>query len=106
MPSMSSDYTKLDSGQDHCDASGASCNFNVAAQNAPVTYSRVQAIDADEKIDQPSIARANAAVSMEKPDGDPENTRKFKDYVRLWFPLTIAPGHICASHDIIVDVIF
>lgn len=56
-------------------------NFDVAARHAPVTYKRVQAINSDDKLEKPSIARANAAVSNDKPNGEPEQVKKFKDYV-------------------------
>ena len=64
---------------------GYSANFDVAVRNAPVTYSRVQAINSDDKLDKAGIARANAAVSSEKPNGEPEQIKKFKDYVGCHF---------------------
>ena len=62
---------------------GHSSSFNVTAPNAPVTYSRIQAVSADDRIEKPSIARANAAVSSDKPSGDPDYVEKYKDYVCL-----------------------
>ena len=61
---------------------GHSSSFNVTAPNAPVTYSRIQSVTADDRIEKPSIARANAAVSSDKPSGEPDYVEKYKDYVR------------------------
>lgn len=68
---------------DHTGVNGIRPSFDVAAYNAPVTYNRTQAINADDKIEKPSIARSNAAVSTDKPDGEPEHVKKYQDYVRL-----------------------
>ena len=66
---------------------GYGASFDVAARNAPVTYGRVQAVNADDKLEKPNIARANAAVSTEKPNGEPEFVKKYKDYVGFPFHL-------------------
>ena len=70
---------------------GYDARFDVAARNAPITYSRVQAVNADDKLEKPNIARANAAVSSERPNGEPEQVKKYKDYVGF-------PFHLHAQH--------
>ncbi|KAL2109604.1 hypothetical protein VUR80DRAFT_2278 [Thermomyces stellatus] len=59
---------------------GADSSFDVAVRKAPVTYSRTQAIHADDELEKPSIARGNAAVSRDKPNGEPEQVKKYQDY--------------------------
>ena len=73
----------------HNGINGARASFDVAAHNAPVTYSRAQAVNADDKLEKPGIARSNAAVSSDKPNGEPEHVKKYQDYVRS--PLLLDP---------------
>ncbi|KAK4108277.1 Caleosin-domain-containing protein [Canariomyces notabilis] len=62
---------------------GDPVDFDVAAPRCPPTSRRKQAVDTDAFISKPSIARANLAVSMAKPEGSPESQNKFKDYTVL-----------------------
>ena len=58
----------------------------VIAKNSYITSRRLLAVSLAE-IDNPGVARANAAVSVEKPQGDLEWARKNDGYVRflkLW----------------------
>lgn len=57
------------------------CNFARSVAHSSVTSRRPQAIIPSDRLDHPSIARANAAVSIEMPDGTPGYTKKFEDYV-------------------------
>lgn len=74
--------TSVDSNS-HAHLNGDTPSFDTTVHNAPVTYRRVQAINSDDKLEKPSIARANAAVSSEKPNGEPEQVAKYKDYVGI-----------------------
>lgn len=65
----------------HAHLNGDVPSFDTAVHNAPVTYKRAQAINADDKLEKPGIARANAAVSSDKPNGEPEQVAKYEDYV-------------------------
>jgi hypothetical protein len=58
-------------------------DFAVTAKNSPITMVRIPAINIDSQIKSPGIARGNAAVCTDRPDGDIEYTRRFKDYVYL-----------------------
>jgi len=59
----------------------------VSVQECPPTQYRPQAVDTDLYIDKPSIARANRAVSTEKPQGSVSYSERYKDYVCTWRPL-------------------
>ena len=61
-------------------------HFDVAVPKAPVTYRRTQAVNSDDKLEKPGVARANTAVSRDKPEGEPEQVKKYQDYVRLHPP--------------------
>lgn len=50
----------------------------------PPTSTRRPAVDADESITKPGVARANAAVSSTKPDGDRAYIAANEDYVSLF----------------------
>lgn len=50
----------------------------------PPTSTRLPAIDADDFITKAGVARANAAVSTSKPDGDRKYTADNQEYVRLY----------------------
>ena len=65
----------------HGHLNGDAPSFDTTVPKAPVTYKRVQAINSDDKLDKPGVARANAAVSSDKPNGEPEQVAKYKDYV-------------------------
>ena len=65
----------------HANLNGDVPSFDTTVPKAPVTYRRVQAINSDDRLDKPGVARANAAVSNDKPNGDPEQVAKYKDYV-------------------------
>jgi hypothetical protein len=52
----------------------------VIAKNSYITSRRLLAVSLT-KIDKPGVARANAAVSVEKPEGDLEWARKNDGYV-------------------------
>lgn len=47
----------------------------------PPTSTRVPAVDADDFITKAGVARANAAVSTSKPDGDRKYTADNREYV-------------------------
>lgn len=49
----------------------------------PPTSTRLPAVDADESITKPGVARANAAVSSAKPDGDRAYTAENQNSVRF-----------------------
>lgn len=63
-------------------ASTKSVNFDVTAAHCPPTVQRKQALDADSRVPKPSVARANRAVSTEKPEGS-AGSEKFRDYTVL-----------------------
>ncbi|RYP10770.1 hypothetical protein DL764_000466 [Monosporascus ibericus] len=56
-------------------------SFALAAPKCPVTYERKLALDADQFLEKPSIARANVAVSDEAPYGQSDYARKYSNYV-------------------------
>lgn len=72
--------TSLDS-KSHPHLNGDVPSFDTTVHNAPVTYRRVQAVNSDDRLEKPGIARANAAVSSDKPNGEPDQVAKYKDYV-------------------------
>jgi hypothetical protein len=53
----------------------------VSVCEVPVTEERVPAVNADDNINKPGVARANLAPSKEKPSGSTEFAEKYKDYV-------------------------
>lgn len=53
----------------------------IVARNSHVTSERLPAIYTDQFIESPGLARGNAAVSVDKPDGDREWVRGVKEYV-------------------------
>lgn len=56
-------------------------SFDVSVGHPP-TSTRLPAVDAGRLIANPGVARANAAVSTAKPDGDEAYIAENKDYVR------------------------
>jgi hypothetical protein len=59
----------------------------IIAKNSYITSRRLLALSLANDIDNPGVARANAAVSVEKPEGDLEWARKNDGYVwlsKLW----------------------
>jgi hypothetical protein len=54
----------------------------VVAEKSYITSKRLPAISLADAIENPGVARANAAVSVEKPEGDLEWARKCDGYVR------------------------
>ncbi|KAG2412871.1 hypothetical protein HFD88_010428 [Aspergillus terreus] len=55
----------------------------IVARNSHVTSERLPAIYTDQFIENPGLARGNAAVSVDKPDGDREWVRGVKEYTPL-----------------------
>ncbi|EAU30398.1 hypothetical protein ATEG_09261 [Aspergillus terreus NIH2624] len=55
----------------------------IVARNSHVTSERLPAIYTDQFIESPGLARGNAAVSVDKPDGDREWVRGVKEYTPL-----------------------
>lgn len=58
----------------------------------PPTSNRTPAVDADKFIAKPGVARANAAVSASKPDGDKAYIDENKDFVRCVLLSVKIPG--------------
>lgn len=58
-------------------------DFDVASARCPSTTQRKQALDVDTVVPKPFVARANLAVSTEKPDGS-AGSEKLRDYVRVF----------------------
>ncbi|RAQ52827.1 calcium binding protein Caleosin [Aspergillus flavus] len=58
-------------------------NINVVAKEAPITVKRIPATHINEAIDNPGVARADVAVSIEKPSGDQEWANKVRGYTPL-----------------------
>ncbi|GMF92606.1 unnamed protein product [Aspergillus oryzae] len=56
-------------------------NITVVAKEAPITVKRIPATHINEAIDNPGVARADVAVSIEKPSGDQEWANKVRGYV-------------------------
>jgi peroxygenase len=53
----------------------------VIAEKSYITSKRLPAVSLANAIENPGVARANAAVSVEKPEGDLEWARKVDGYV-------------------------
>jgi hypothetical protein len=70
----------MGSGSDLVDGADQ-CHFARSVAHSEVTSRRPQAVIATDRIDHPSIARANMTVSTEKPEGNAEYTKKYQDYV-------------------------
>lgn len=62
---------------------GTEPTFTRSVAHSSVTSQRPQAVDAANTVSYPSIARANAAVSIDKPNGDAGYSERFKDYTVL-----------------------
>lgn len=63
----------------------------VIAEKSYITSKRLPAVSLANAIENPGIARANAAVSVEKPEGELEWARKCDGYVcmRTMMPLKV-----------------
>lgn len=61
--------------------------FSTAVSYCPITAERPQAVRAGEKVPKPAIARANLAVSAERPEGSKESKKDgLRDMVSFhWF---------------------
>ncbi|KAK3936724.1 putative peroxygenase 3 [Diplogelasinospora grovesii] len=58
-------------------------DFDVVAANCKVTNERRQALDVENFVQRPSIARANLAVATEKPEGSVDFSGEYGDYTVL-----------------------
>jgi hypothetical protein len=63
--------------------------IQTTAPNCPVTFQRPLATSTATSIPNPGVARANAAISIDNPDGDADYIAKYGDYVCL--PQSIIP---------------
>jgi hypothetical protein len=55
--------------------------IQTTAPNCPVTSERPPATSTATSIPNPAVARANAAISADKPNGDADHIAKYGDYV-------------------------
>ena len=81
MPSKVTIDTSL-KDEKHAISNGDSPSITVVAKEAPITVKRIPATHINAAIDNPGVARADIAVSIDKPSGDQEWASKVRGYVR------------------------
>jgi peroxygenase len=75
--------TKICERKPRIKAAEANNETVIIAEKSGITSKRLPAVSLADAIENPGVARANAAVSVEKPEGDLEWARKCDGYVCL-----------------------
>ena len=57
--------------------------ITTAVANSEITYTRPLALKVSDSVPHPEIGRADTTASVDKPSGDADYTKRFKDFVCL-----------------------
>jgi hypothetical protein len=82
MPSITEFSVPINSETENMPGNKDNDDIAVVAKEAPVTKERVPATYTKYSIKDPGVARADVAVSIDKPNGDQEWASKVGDHVR------------------------